>query len=134
MGVALAKDSIDLGIIVEDEERALRFYRDTLGFDYQGAMPMADGSVMHRLMCGTSLIKVRMLKDAPAAKSAPGGINASTGYRYWTISVSNLDALVEECRAGGYKVTVEPREIRPGVRIGMVEDPDGNWVEFLENA
>jgi hypothetical protein len=28
---------------------------------------------------------------------------------------------------------VEPREIRPGVRIAMVEDPDGNIVEFIEN-
>lgn len=134
MGVALSKDSIDLGIIVEDEERALHFYRDTLGFDYQGAMTMGDGSVMHRLMCGTSLIKVRQLKPAPAAKSAPGGVGAATGYRYWTISVSNLDALTKQCADAGYKVTVEPREIRPGVRIAMVEDPDGNWVEFLENA
>jgi hypothetical protein len=25
-----------------------------------------------------------------------------------------------------------PREIRPGIRIAIVEDPDGNWVEFLE--
>jgi hypothetical protein len=24
------------------------------------------------------------------------------------------------------------REIRPGVRIAMVADPDGNWVEFLQ--
>jgi hypothetical protein len=26
------------------------------------------------------------------------------------------------------------REIRPGVTIAIVEDPDGNWVEFLTNA
>ena len=24
------------------------------------------------------------------------------------------------------------REIRPGVRIAMVTDPDGNWVELLQ--
>jgi hypothetical protein len=22
--------------------------------------------------------------------------------------------------------------VRPGVVIGMVEDPDGNWVEFIQ--
>jgi hypothetical protein len=27
---------------------------------------------------------------------------------------------------------MEPREIRPGVSIAMVEDPDGNWVELLK--
>jgi len=39
---------------------------------------------------------------------------------------------VAACQAGGYTVAVAPREIRPGVRIAMVEDPDGNWVEFLQ--
>lgn len=134
MAIELTKDSIDLGIIVEDAERSLRFYRDTLGFRDIGPMTMGDGSVLHRLLCGTSLIKVRQLGEPPAAKSAPGGIAASTGYRYWTISVSNLDALTKQIADGGYTVVVEPREIRPGVRIAMAEDPDGNWVEFLEGA
>ena len=26
------------------------------------------------------------------------------------------------------------REIRPGVSISIVEDPDGNWVEFLQQT
>ena len=82
--VELAKDSIDLGIIVEDPETALKFYRDTLGFEYDaiGPMDMGDGTVMHRLLCGTSLIKVREVTPPPPNKSAPGGINASTGNRY----------------------------------------------------
>ena len=80
----LAKDSIDLGIIVEDPETALKFYRDTLGFSYVaiGPMDMGDGTVMHRLLCGTSLIKVREVTPPPPNKSAPGGISASTGNRY----------------------------------------------------
>ena len=86
-GLAIAKESIDLGIIVEDEVRSVAFYRDVLGFtpDPQMAeLPMPDGSVMHRLYCGSSLIKVRQLKPAPEAKSAPGGIGVSTGFRYCT--------------------------------------------------
>ncbi len=82
--VELAKDSIDLGIIVEDPETALKFYKDTLGFEYDaiGPMDMGDGTVMHRLLCGTSLIKVREVTPPPPNKSAPGGISASTGNRY----------------------------------------------------
>lgn len=34
----------------------------------------------------------------------------------------------------GYKVVISTREARPGVTIGMVEDPDGNWVEFVQNG
>lgn len=134
MGIQLQKDSIDLGIIVKDGEKAMAFYRDTLGFDHEGDMEMGGGSIMHRLRCGTSLIKVIETATPLENSPAPGGLMGGTGYRYWTISVSNLEELVSECRARGYTVPVEPREIREGVSIAMVEDPDGNWVELLQNS
>ena len=130
MGVNLTKDSIDLGIVVSDGEAALKFYRDTLGFEHVGDMPMGGGSTMHRLMCGTSLIKV-ISGSNPPEKAPPGGIQGGFGYRYWTISVSNINEVVEACEKGGYKVAVGVREFRPGVTIAIVEDPDGNWVEFV---
>jgi len=69
-GLALTKDSIDLGIIVEDEARSLEFYMGTLGLRYDeiGMFPLPDGSVMHRLLCGTSLIKIRQMQDPPPSK------------------------------------------------------------------
>lgn len=133
MGAKLTKDSIDLGIVVSDGPAALAFYRDTLGFEHVADTPMGGGGTMHRLMCGTSLIKV-ISGTNPPAEAPPGGLAGGYGYRYWTISVSNLDELVAACAAGGYTVPVAAREIRPGVRIAMVEDPDGNWVEFLESS
>ncbi len=132
MGVQLTKDSIDLGIVTTDAERALAFYRDTLGFESEGEMPMPGRGVMHRLLCGTSLIKIVVNGREPKATAPSGGIGGSTGYRYWTISVSNLVEMVKRCGDGGYKVVIAATEIRPGIRIAMVEDPDGNWVEFLE--
>ena len=133
MGVInLAKDSIDLGIVVADGEKALAFYRDTLGFEHVADTPRPGGGTMHRLMCGTSMIKVISGADAPA-KAPPGGINGGFGYRYWTISVTNLAEIAAVCEKAGYNVPVQPREIRPGVSIAMVEDPDGNWVEFLQS-
>lgn len=134
MGIQLQKDSIDLGIIVKDGEKALAFYRDTLGFTHEGDMEMAGGSIMHRLRCGTSLIKVIETAKPLENNPAPGGLMGGTGYRYWTISVSNLEELVAECKEKGYAVPVEPREIREGVSIAMIEDPDGNWVELLQNS
>ncbi|MPZ97720.1 MAG: hypothetical protein GEU80_00040 [Dehalococcoidia bacterium] len=134
MGVALTKDSIDIGIIVEDAEQSLRFYRDTLGFEFERVQPMANGGQMHRLLCGTSTIKVIQPGSPPPAKAPPGGLQGAYGYRYWTFWVSNLDEMVERCRAAGYTIAVEPRESRPGVTISMVEDPDGNWVELGQQA
>jgi catechol 2,3-dioxygenase-like lactoylglutathione lyase family enzyme len=132
MGIKLTKDSIDLGIVVSDSEKALAFYRDTLGFEHVADTPMPGGGTMHRLMCGTSLIKVVSPEKELGVKAPPGGIQGAYGYRYWTISISNLDELSKACGDGGYNVVVAPREIRPGIRIAIVEDPDGNWVEFLE--
>ncbi len=132
MGVALTKDSIDLGIVVRDIDAALAFYRDTLGFVPAGDQDMPGGMHMWRLMCGTSMIKLVTVDPVPEAKSARGGIPGASGYRYWTMSVSNLQEMADACTAGGYKVRIPPTEISPGTKIVMVEDPDGNWVEFLD--
>ncbi len=131
-GVQLTKAGIDLGMIVTDSAKALAFYRETLGFRHEGDMPFPGGGTMHRLWCGESLIKVIALASPPEARAAQGGIPAATGYRYWTISVSNLEEITNACAAKGYTVAVPAREIRPGIKISIVEDPDGNWVEFLQ--
>lgn len=133
MGIALGKDSIDIGIVVRDGPAALKFYRDTLGLEHVADTPATGGGVMHRLMCGTTLVKVVCHDNVPAKADNRGGPRGASGIRYWTITVKDLAAMTEKCRAAGYKVAVEPREVRPGVSIAMVEDPDGNWVEFLEN-
>jgi len=131
MAVALTKDSIDLGIIVKDADASLRFYRDTLGFTPEGTVPMPGGGTMHRLLCGTSVIKVIQPGKEPPADAPPGGIPGAYGYRYWTMQVSNIEEITDACAAAGYKVAVPVREFRPGVTIAIVEDPDGNWVEFV---
>lgn len=133
MTITVTKDSIDIGIVVRDVEAALGFYRDTLGLEDTGSMPMpGGGATMYRLRCGTTIVKL-VAPDGELPASAPGGgIQGAYGYRYWTISVADLDALTERCAAAGHRVVVPPRVIRPGVRISIVADPDGNWVEFLE--
>jgi catechol 2,3-dioxygenase-like lactoylglutathione lyase family enzyme len=129
MGAELVRDSIDLGIVTNNQEAMVAFYRDVLGFKDAGTMPMP-GGVMHRLMCGTSSIKIVQMKRPLETTAAPGGIGGATGYRYWTIAVSNLEEVVSQCEAAGAKVAVPLTEFRPGVMIAIVEDPDGNWVEF----
>ena len=134
MALALTKDSIDLGIVVTDPEASLKFYRDTLGFVEAGTMDMPGDAKMYRLMCGTSMIKLVHPGKALEAKAARGGIQGAYGYRYWTISVSNIEEITAAVGAAGYKVAVPVTALRPGVTISIVVDPDGNWVEFLQAA
>lgn len=132
MALEITKDSVDLGIITKDAEASLKFYRDTLGLPEEGSMDMPGGGKMVRLTCGTTTLKIVVNAKEPAAEAAPGGIGGATGYRYFTISVSNLKEATQECKDAGYKVAVPPTDIRPGVTISMIEDPDGNWVELLQ--
>ena len=39
---------------------------------------------------------------------------------------------MDACVAADAVIIWDRREARPGVVVGMVEDPDGNWVEFIE--
>ena len=65
LSIDLGKDSIDIGIVVRDGEAALKFYRDTLGLEHVADTPMPGGGTMHRLMCGTTLVKVIERDEAP---------------------------------------------------------------------
>jgi predicted enzyme related to lactoylglutathione lyase len=89
--------------------------------------------LMHQLACGDSVIKVVVVESLPA-KAATGGVRGANGNRYWTMSVSNLADMLKQCADAGYKIAVKETDIRPGVKIAMVEDPDGNWVELLQIA
>lgn len=131
MGIALTKRAIDLGVVTTNGEAMLKFYRDTIGLGYLREMKMPGGGTMHQLGCGDSVIKLVVVESLPA-KAAPGGVRGANGNRYWTISVSNLADVVAASAAAGYKIALKETEIRPGVKIAMIEDPDGNWVELLQ--
>ena len=135
MTIALRKDSIDLGIVIKDSEASLAFYRDVLGFEHEGDMPMPGGmsGTMHRLMCGSSLIKLVKLDETPGASAPPGGISGATGFRYFTMQVTNIAEITQACKDAGSKVVIDQLTVRPGVAISMVTDPDGNWVEFVDD-
>jgi catechol 2,3-dioxygenase-like lactoylglutathione lyase family enzyme len=131
--VQVSKDSIDLGIIVTDEKAALTFYRDGLGLEMEGELPLPGGR-MYRLKCGTTILKLLKLERTPTAKPAPGGPMGGLGYRYFTITVPDIRGLMAKLESKGIKATVPVTEFRPGITISMVTDPDGNTIEFLESG
>jgi len=125
-----SKDSIDLGVVISDPEKSLAFYRDLLGFEFAGEMSLPGGGVMYRLLCGSSLVK--LLYTGLELESPPrGGLMGAYGYRYFTIYVENLSEITQRCVDAGCVVQMANLEIRQGVTISIVEDPDGNLVEFL---
>jgi catechol 2,3-dioxygenase-like lactoylglutathione lyase family enzyme len=129
----LTKNSIDLGVVISDPAKSLAFYRDLLGLKDAGETEVRGGR-MYRLMCGTSLIKLVKMERDPEGKPVGGGPGRGFGYRYFTIHVGDLRAVVAQMESQGIKPLVPPTEGRPGVIMTMVNDPDGNIVELLQGG
>jgi catechol 2,3-dioxygenase-like lactoylglutathione lyase family enzyme len=126
-----AKDSLDLGIVVSDIKASLHFYRDILGLEFVGTTPVWFGT-MHRLRFGASDFKLIEPQKVPPKGTI--GLENQVGFRYVTFQVKNLSELCAELRSRAIEFTLPEKEIRPGVRIAMVKDPDGNIVEFVERS
>ena len=95
-----------------------------------GELATSSASV-RQLRCGRSLVKLVTFPSPPTERAVPGGTAAATGYRYCTIRVTDLDKVVASCRRAGRPLVVPTREIAAGTRVAIIEDPDGNWVEFM---
>ena len=132
MAVDIAQDGIELGIVTRDTGPMLEFYRDILGLEFEREVTMANGVHQTRLKCGPNIIKLIVYPKEPKVDSPPGGVVGATGYRYWTIAINNLDEAIPTCEAAGCKIPVPVTAIHEGIRISMVEDPDGNWVNLIQ--
>jgi catechol 2,3-dioxygenase-like lactoylglutathione lyase family enzyme len=126
-----AKDSLDLGILVSDIEASLNFYQNLLGLDFVGVTPLWFGA-MHRLRFGTSDFKLIQPNTIPP--NGPIGLESQLGFRYVTFVIQDLREVCKDLQSKGIELFLPEKEIRPGVRIAMVKDPDGNIVEFVERS
>jgi catechol 2,3-dioxygenase-like lactoylglutathione lyase family enzyme len=124
-----AKNCLDLGLIASDIKASLNFYQTLLGLEFVGTTPLGFGT-MYRLRFGESDFKLIEPKKVPPAGTI--GLEKQLGFRYVTFVIENLSQLCQDLKKSGIEFTVTEREIRPGVRIAMVKDPDGNIVEFVE--
>ena len=65
--------------------------------------------------------------DIPASPRDP-----HLGLDHFGLRVDNLDDTVSELKRRGAEIAVEPRTIRPGVRIAFVRAPDDVRIELLQ--
>ncbi|HWD03503.1 MAG TPA: VOC family protein [Amycolatopsis sp.] len=130
MGAQLVKPVIDIGIVTTNPGNMIDFYGKVLGFPALPDVPM-DGFLVRRFQIGDCVLKIVTFDEKPGNNAATGMLGDSTGLRYWTVSVSNLDELLADFDTSGVRILAGPHEVRPGVSIVLVADPDGNIVEFV---
>jgi lactoylglutathione lyase len=126
----LVKPTIDIGIVTTNQEAMVDFYGNVVGFPALSDVPM-EGFLVKRFQVGDCVLKIVTFDEQPAGTQVAGMLGDATGLRYWTVSVSNLEEILTAVQDAGQKIVEGPTEVRPGVSIVLVTDPDGNLVEFV---
>jgi lactoylglutathione lyase len=116
---------------VENLERALRFYRDLVGFSEAYRFPEGDNAVFATLTAGTTEIGLGQLGPGPALHGEAQ--RPASGHRIeLCVYVDDVDTMVDRVRRGGVRVVLEPTEQPWGERVAYVADPDGNLVMLTQ--
>ncbi|WP_426624990.1 VOC family protein [Leifsonia sp. McL0607] len=114
-----------IGIPVGDQDVALAFYRDTLGFDVLVDAPLPTGGRWIMLAPPGSAVSVSLVE---AGGDVPAGVE--TGIRFESLDAGNTYA--ELARRG---VAVGELLRWPGVpAMFQATDPDGNRFEVVERG
>jgi catechol 2,3-dioxygenase-like lactoylglutathione lyase family enzyme len=117
--------TVAMRYIVNDVEKAMRFYTDLLGF--QVDMHPAPG------FAALSRDGGQLNLNAPGAGGAgvAGGTPQPGGWNRIQITVEDLDAIYERLRDAGATFRGDPVDGIGGRQV-LVEDPSGNPVELFQ--
>ncbi len=147
-----ARSTIDIGVVVSDLDRAVKFYTEAIGFkEIQGFSVDADfctdaGLTDHKRLdirvlvlgdeASATRLKLMQVPGAGTKKSDNSFIHAQLGYSYLTIYVADGNRALERLgRAGvrpiGKSPVPLPADITPGLALTVVRDPDGNLIELI---
>jgi lactoylglutathione lyase len=75
---------------------------------------------------------VFIMPVAPGDKVNTPPVTPYQGLDHFGLTVSGIDAVAAELKAKGVEFTMEPRTIRPGLRICFLRGPQGISIELLE--
>lgn len=128
-----------------DMERALRFYRDLLGFTevFSSTWDIGTEAVDRIVGLNDSSARVVMLRAGNACvelfqyatpRPKPGDADRPVcdhGITHLCLQVSDIDAEYARLKAAGMRFHCPPQETS-GLRVTYGRDPDGNVVELLE--
>jgi len=121
-------------VLVDDQDKALRFYTDVLGFEKKQDVPMGEFRwltvVSPQDPNGTELL---LEPDAhPAAKPFKNAL-VHDGIPYTSFGVDDVKADFERLSGRGVRFTQPPTEMGP-VTTAVFDDTCGNLIQIAEQA
>jgi catechol 2,3-dioxygenase-like lactoylglutathione lyase family enzyme len=113
-----------VAVPVADQERALRFYLDTLGFEIRLDVPMGDGARWLQVAPPGGRVPVALVAAGEGRVGVDTGITFTTG-----------DAEADHASLASRGADADPLLRWPGVPLMFIlRDPDGNQVKIMESA
>jgi len=121
-------------VLVDDQEKALRFYTEVLGFTEKTNAPLGE----HRWITvvspedpdGTELVLEP--DEHPAAKPFKKAL-AADGIPFTSFAVDDVQAEYERLRGLGVRFTQEPADMGP-VTTAVLDDTCGNLIQIAHLA
>jgi catechol 2,3-dioxygenase-like lactoylglutathione lyase family enzyme len=121
-------------VLVDDQDRALRFYTEVLGFQLKHNVPLGE----HRWITvtapdqpdGTELVLEP--DEHPAAKPFKEALVAD-GIPFTSFAVDDVRAEFERLRGLGVRFTQEPVDMGP-VTTAVLDDTCGNLIQLAQQA
>jgi catechol 2,3-dioxygenase-like lactoylglutathione lyase family enzyme len=126
-----------LTLAVDDLERALRFYRDGLGFPTRGIIgtEFPHGAVVFiDLQPGLKLAlwpRASLSHDTGIAAGPPSATELTLGHN--VASKAEADEVMKQARAAGARIVKEAQDTFWGGYGGYFQDPDGHLWEVVWN-
>ena len=118
------------GIHVDDQEKALRFYTDVLGFQTKNDVPLGE----HRWLTVVSpddpdgVELVLEPSDHPAVKPYKEAL-VGDGIPFTSFAVDDVNAEFKRLKGRGVRFTQEPTEMGPVV-TAVLDDTCGNLIQL----
>ena len=134
-----------IGLCVSDMERALRFYRDLLGFEREHHLHVEGepsdtllrlrGVVLDAIYLRRDGVRLELLRFADPPAPAPRSRTMHEhGLTHLSFRVADLDATLAALRAAGAQVLEETVIRMPAFQSAacFITDPDGQLIELVQ--
>lgn len=135
----------EIGVCVRDLDRAMAFYRDVLGMSVFSVDEVTPDESSRAGLAPNGYRIARMETDSgdrlklvapylvPPRQPQTTHVLARHGIAYLTYIVPDLAGIERRLRAAGATLrTTRSVQFRPAVKLLFAEDPDGNFLEFVQ--
>jgi catechol 2,3-dioxygenase-like lactoylglutathione lyase family enzyme len=112
-----------------DPEATARYYERMFGAEIIKSI-QSDGRERVDMSLGGVIMFIAKVDPDAALSEKPAG--SYVGLDHLGLRVRDIDRVCDELKAKGAEFTVEPKTIRPGVRIAFVRGPQNVLIEILD--